>query len=187
MDTLFSNFKQPSLFQAVLEGFIDGILILTDQGEWVHANDCARRICHQLTTGVSQSDRVPQEIWRACKCLIDSLNLCSDQSVTIEDEITTSKSASYRIRAQWLNLDTIQRPCVLVTLEDRLQSVQNAAIAEGQKYGLTPRETEVWLRYRANYSYKEIASELYITFNTVKKHMKNIYVKQQLALEAERA
>ncbi|MGA7937024.1 MAG: LuxR C-terminal-related transcriptional regulator [Kovacikia sp.] len=77
----------------------------------------------------------------------------------------------------------MQRPCVLVTLEDRLQSIQNAAISEGQKYGLTPRETEVWLRHRANYSYKEIASELYITFNTVKKHMKSIYAKQHLILE----
>ncbi|UBF24656.1 LuxR C-terminal-related transcriptional regulator [Kovacikia minuta CCNUW1] len=187
MNTLTTNFKQPSLFQAVLEGFIDGILILTDQGEWVHANDCARRICHQLTTGVAQSDRVPQEIWHACKCLIDNLHLHPNESVTIEDEITTSKSASYRVRAQWLNLDTIQRPCVLVTLEDRIQSVQNAAIAEGQKYGLTPREADVWLRYRANYSYKNIGLELHITPNTVKKHMKNIYAKRQQVLESERA
>jgi DNA-binding CsgD family transcriptional regulator len=82
-----------------------------------------------------------------------------------------------------LNLDAIQSPCVLVTLEDRLQSIQSTAIAEGHRYGLTPREAEVWLRYRASYSYKDIASELYISHNTVKKHMKSIHAKRQSAQE----
>jgi len=185
MTTLIANLKQSSLFQAVLESFIDGILILTDQGEWVHANDCARRICHQLSNGVSQTDRVPQEIWRACRFLIDSLNLYPNETVTIEDEINTGESASYRVRAQWLNLDTVQRPCVLVTLEDTVQSMQNAAIVEGQRYGLTPREADVWLRYRASQSYKQIASDLHITFNTVKKHMKSIHAKRQMAMDVE--
>jgi hypothetical protein len=31
-----------SLQQAIIEGFVDGILILTIQGEWVHANAQAR-------------------------------------------------------------------------------------------------------------------------------------------------
>ncbi len=182
METALSNFKQPSLLQAVLEGFIDGVLILTDQGEWIHANDCARRICRQLTQGVSQTDRVPQEIWRVCKSLIDNLNRYPNKPVMVEDEITTAAAASYRLRAQWLNLDMMQRPCLLVTLEDRLQSIRSAAIAESRRYRLTPREIEVWLRYRANYSYKEIAEELFITCNTVKKHMKNIHAKRQATL-----
>jgi DNA-binding CsgD family transcriptional regulator len=185
MDTSIPSFKQPSLLRAVLEGFIDGILILTDQGEWVHANDCARHICHQLSKGIPQTDLVPKEIWNACKRLIDSLNLYPNRTVTVEDEINTSESASYRVRAQWLNLEATQRSYVLVTLEDRLQSVQRVAIAEAHRYGLTPRETEVWLRYRANYSYKDIASELYISYNTVKKHMKSIHAKRQAALDSD--
>lgn len=183
MDTSFPNLKQSTLLQAILEGLIDGILILSDQGEWIHANDCARRICHQLSRGIPQPDRVPQEIWHTCKRLIENLTLYPNQTVTVEDEIN-AESASYRLRAQWLNLDAMQSPCVLVTLEDRLQSIQSTAIAEGHRYGLTPREAEVWLRYRANYSYKDIASELYISHNTVKKHMKSIHAKRQSALEA---
>jgi len=50
--------------------------------------------------------------------------------------------------------------------------------AEIEKYGLTPRESEVWLLYRANYSRKEIAAELFISIDTVKKHLKNIKTKQ---------
>jgi WD40 repeat protein len=46
-----------------------------------------------------------------------------------------------------------------------------------QKHGLTPREQDIWLLYRTNYSYKQIANELNISLNTVKKHMKNIYAK----------
>lgn len=184
METITSSFKHPSFLQSILEGLIDGILILTDQGEWVHANHCARRICHQLSQGVSQTDMVPQEIWRACKNLIDNFNRHPNKLFMVEDEIITSNSISYRVRAQWLNLETMQRPCVLVTLEDRLQSVQSVALSESQRYALTPREAEVWLRYRANYSYKEIAQELYITCNTVKKHMKNIHVKRQTTLSS---
>lgn len=185
MNTSASNLRQPSFLQAILEGFIDGILILTEQGEWLHANNCARRICSQLSKGISQPDFVPKEIWTACKRLIDNLNLYPDQTITVEDEIQTGESTSYRVRAQWLNLDNMQRPCVLVTLEDRLQSIHNIAIAEGQRFGLTPREVEVWLRYRANYSYKDIASELYISHNTVKKHMKSIHAKRLSALESD--
>jgi DNA-binding CsgD family transcriptional regulator len=72
-----------------------------------------------------------------------------------------------------------------VTLEDRKQSTQKAAIAEAKKYDLTPREAEVWLLRRAHYSYKEIAAKLYITVNTVKKHLKSVYAKQQVNLWSE--
>jgi DNA-binding CsgD family transcriptional regulator len=178
MNSAFPNLKQSSFLQSVLEGFIDGVLILTDQGEWIHANDCARRICQQLNAGVAQSDRVPHKIWNACKCLIDSFNIYSSRAVVIEDEIQANNSASYRLRAQWLELESGQRPCMLVTLEDRLQSIQSAAIAEAQRYGFTARELEVWLRYRTGYSYKDIAAELFISLNTVKKHMKNSHAKR---------
>lgn len=184
MDTVISTLKQPSLLQAVLEGFIDGILILTDQGEWLHANDRARHICHQLAETASPN-RVPQEIWKACQALIDSLNWYPDCTLLIEDEIRSQAAVTYRVRAQWLTIDSVGRPCVLITLEDRYQSLRNLAIAEGQRYGLTPREAEVWLRYRANYSYKDIAAELYITQNTVKKHMKSILAKRQIVQHSD--
>lgn len=183
MNTFVPYLKQSSLLQAVLEGFIDGILVLTEQGEWLHANTCARQICQKLTQNSSPSNLVPQEIWRACQALMESFSVCSSNAALVEDEITLTEKLTYRVRAQWLQLEDSERPCVLVTLEDRYQSIQSLTIAEAQRYGLTPREADVWLRYRANYTYKEIATELYITQNTVKKHMKNIHAKRLTAVE----
>jgi DNA-binding CsgD family transcriptional regulator len=38
----------------------------------------------------------------------------------------------------------------------------------------------VWLLQQNNYTYKQIAAELGITPNTVKKHVRNIYAKRRL-------
>jgi Bacterial regulatory proteins, luxR family len=181
------DFKPISLLQEVLEGFIDGILILTEQGECIHANHCARRIFSQLTEGVSSVNSIPQEIWRVCQSLIESRELFPNQKMILESEIVKSDSVAFRVRARWLKLEHIKHPCLLVTLEDRYQSLQTIVTTDVHKYGLTPREAEVWLLYRANYSYKEIADELFITLNTVKKHMKNIHAKRKATCDEDLA
>jgi DNA-binding CsgD family transcriptional regulator len=176
------NPEQPYLMQAILEGFVDGVLILTEQGDWIHANAYARRICNQLSSKTSQVNSVPQPIWHVCASLIDNRELFPAQKIIIEAEIDTDNSTVFRVRVRWLELDKSDQIYLLVTIEDRNQSTKNAAITEVNKYGLTPREAEVWLLRRANYSYKEIADKLYITLNTVKKHMKSVHAKQQANL-----
>ncbi|HAZ48592.1 MAG TPA: helix-turn-helix transcriptional regulator [Cyanobacteria bacterium UBA11369] len=178
-DTSLTNLKSISILQGVLEGFIDGILILTEHGKCLHANHCAARICEQLHPGISQANSVPAEIWHVCESLIESRDLFPTQKMIIESEITKTESVAFRVRVRWLKLELFKRPCLLVTLEDRYQSIQRMVTTDIHKYGLTPREAEVWLLYRANYSYKEIADELFITLNTVKKHMKNIHAKRK--------
>jgi DNA-binding CsgD family transcriptional regulator len=125
---------------------------------------------------------VPKEIWRVCQALIDSRQSYGNQLVIMESEITTDESSAIRIRTRWFNLDDAKHPHILVTLEDKNQSTQSLAIAEAKKYDLTPREAEIWSLRRANYSYKQIAAKLYITLNTVKKHVKNIRAKQELIM-----
>lgn len=178
-DASLTNFKPIPLLQAVLEGLIDGILILSEQGECLHANHCAKMICQQLHLGNTQAGPVPEEIWHVCESLIESRDLFPTQKMIIESEITKSDSVAFRVRVRWLKLEEIKHPCLLVTLEDRYQSIQRMVTTDIHKYGLTPREAEVWSLYRANYSYKEIADELFITLNTVKKHMKNIHAKRK--------
>jgi hypothetical protein len=185
-DAASNNLKPISLLQAVLEGFIDGILILTEHGECLHANQCATRICEQLHPGNSQANSIPEEIWHVCQSLIESRDLFPTQKMIIESEITKGDSVAFRVRVRWLKLEQIKRPCLLVTLEDRYQSLQRMVTTDVHKYGLTPREAEVWLLYRANYSYKEIADELFITLNTVKKHMKNIHAKRKAICNFDR-
>lgn len=177
--------KQNPLLQSVLEGLIDGILILTEEGECLHENQYARRICNQLNQGARPTNSIPEEIWDICQSLIESRELFPHQKMILESEITKSDSVAFRIRVRWLKLEQVERPCLLVTLEDRHQSLQTIVTTDAQKYGLTPREAEVWLLYRSNYSYKEIADELFITLNTVKKHMKNIHAKRKASLEED--
>lgn len=167
------------LLQGVLESLLDGILILTSQGEQIYMNDAAHRICQQLNQGKTG---IPREIWRVCQALIESLSLYSNRSVMIESEIALSKSELFRVRVRWLPLEDAHRPHLVVLMEDCSQSLQSRAIAEVQQYGLTPRQAEVWLLHRMGNSYQEIAQELYISPNTVKKHIKDIHVKRQEAL-----
>lgn len=172
------NADIPVLLQGVLESLIDGIMIVSDQGELLFANGCAEQICRQLTENLSRCNNVPRQIWRSCQALIKGRELFSDEAVVIEDEIKTEEDNAIRIRARWLDLNNIERPCLLVALEDQQQSAQYKAIAEAQKYGLTERETQVWMLKRAGYTYKAIASQLHIAEDTVKKHIKSIHAKR---------
>ncbi len=175
--------KQSLLLQATVEGFIDGLLVLTNQGQWLYANTQACRIFYQLLQETAQPNVVAKGIWHVCQSLIESYELFPEQKIVIESEIDTGNSNTLRIRVSWLVLEENDSPYLLVTLEDRQESTENAAIADAVRYGLTRREADVWLLRRANYSYQEIAAKLYITLNTVKKHMKNIYAKQQAQTE----
>lgn len=181
----FYNCQQISLLQTVLESFIDGILIVTDLGEWIHANEFARQICRQMNRDPVHRDYVPKPIWHICKSLINESNAYPEDEVTVEAEIAIGQLSKYRVRSRWLSLEEIERPCLLVTLTDQIQSIKNLAIAEARKYGFTSSETKVWLLYCLSYSYKQIANELYISENTVKKHMKSVHLKRKQITDEE--
>jgi DNA-binding CsgD family transcriptional regulator len=181
----FENSQRLALLQAVIEGLSDGILIINEQGELVYANERAKCICSQMRQGITKPNSVPPTIWHICQILIESRSLFSDKTIVFSDDIVTKNSDTFSIRVQWLNLSLFEYPCLLVMIKNPCHSLQTTAIAEAQIYSLTPSETKVWLLYRANYTYKQIAAELYITINTVKKHMKNIHAKRQAILTTE--
>ncbi|NEN97303.1 MAG: LuxR family transcriptional regulator [Moorea sp. SIO3I7] len=173
----------PLLLKAIIEGFVDGVLIITTNQELFHANECGRRMCSQISQGKSPINSIPQPIWRVCESLIDSRELFSDRKLIIEAEIKVNKSVNFRVRVRWLTLELSRNPYLLVTLEDKHQSTQNSAITDAIKYGLSHREKEVWLLKKANLTYEEIAQQLYISINTVKKHLKSIYAKQKQLMQ----
>jgi DNA-binding CsgD family transcriptional regulator len=184
-----------ALLRAVVESWVDGILILTEQGQWVETNETARRICGQLLDSqlaqpshypssrgqtASRSGAVPQAIWKICQELIQSRQVFPQRPVIVESEIDLEGSV-LRVRVRWFGVAETDRPYLMVILEDRHQSNLYRAIAEVDQFRLSPREAEVWLLYRTNHSYKEIAQELYICSDTVKKHLRSIRSKQQCA------
>jgi DNA-binding CsgD family transcriptional regulator len=174
---LMETRKSPQEFlQAILEGFVDGILVLTEQQEALYANATARHFCHQLNPAGSRV-WLPREVWQVCEALIDSRSLCPDRGFVIESEVNTDL-LKLRIRAQWLQLDGLDQPGLLVRLQDQNQAMQSLAIAEAQTWNLTERETQVWLLRRSGYTRKQIAAELHIALDTVKKHLKNVQLKR---------
>ncbi|HYX14905.1 MAG TPA: LuxR C-terminal-related transcriptional regulator, partial [Nostoc sp.] len=173
------NSKRAYFLQEIIEGLEDGILILSQNGEVVHANASARRLCCQFNEGKFNQNFVPPVIWNLCEPLFNSGYLFYDKLLILSDEIVLDKSNIFRIRVRILDLEGLEIPCLLVTIENQYESVKNVALTEVKKFDLTPREAEIWFLYKSNYSYKEIATKLYITINTVKKHMKNIHTKRQ--------
>jgi DNA-binding CsgD family transcriptional regulator len=176
---LSRNLQQASLLQEVMERLDDGILIISNDGELIHANGAAYDLCCQLNQDNLDSNFVPPVIWQFCQVVLNSYNSYSETKIILSDEIKLDKSKTLRIRARLVKLERFSTPCLLITIENQHESITNTAIAEIKKYSLTPREAEIWQLYRAKNSYKEIATQLYITINTVKKHMKNIHAKRQ--------
>lgn len=173
---------QEMMHEDVLESLPLGILIFNPQGNPVLANSYAQQVCGQLLKKYpalmpnSTSSKFPQPILRICQAVLESRELFSEQPMIIEDEIPLSGSAVVQIRARWLDLEI--DPYILIMLETQQQA---QPIVEAQEFNLTERETEVWLLRRAGYPYKAIAAHLKITLNTVKKHIKSIHAKREMA------
>ncbi|MCU0567830.1 MAG: LuxR C-terminal-related transcriptional regulator [Oculatellaceae cyanobacterium Prado106] len=171
------NRRDNALLQALLESWVDGLLVLTETGEWVRSNAIARNLCQTLSQQQSSPTMVPTAIWEICLSLIDSRETYPNQTIVLESELTLGDK-QFRVRVQWFSVDPTAVPHLLVVLEDCQASKRNLAIAEIDRYHLSPRESEVWMLFRLGYSYKEIAKELYISLDTVKKHLKSARVKQ---------
>lgn len=172
-------------FVEVVEYFVDGILILTDQGNKIYANSRADKICKYLNIDKVNPHIIPEEILRPCQEFAQHSVLSSQETTIHEIEITSQKSCLFRLRVQGFKLDNPDHFYLMVIIEDRYQSLQNLVKFDAGKYGLTRSEEKVWLLRTANYTYKQIAAKLNITLNTVKKHIKNIHAKREATIEFE--
>jgi DNA-binding CsgD family transcriptional regulator len=119
-----------------------------------------------------------------CESLMTNQHVYPEKIMVMESEVEHEEKR-LRIRVQSLLLDGVDRPCLIVRLQDQQQVVQTMAVAEAQKWQLTERESQVWLLRRAGLRRKQIAAELYISEDTVKKHLGNINAKRQSYLDEE--
>lgn len=169
--------------EALMEECIGGILVFTEQQQLVYASKTAHQVLSQLKQESSTSCWIPDEILHICQSLIQSRHLFPEQNWLIEFDIFTSAATTLHICSRWLTVDVVANPFLLLTIEDRQQAIINLVLEEANRYGLTPREKEVWLLQYNNYTYKQIATELGITPNTVKKHTRSIYAKRKAQQE----
>ncbi|ESA35581.1 response regulator containing a -like receiver domain protein and an hth dna-binding domain protein [Leptolyngbya sp. Heron Island J] len=175
---------QAALLVAAIENFTFGLIIVTQDGTILHKNKRAQMILKEMSCPSSSS--IPDLLWHPCQSLLENQDeaselLPTDYTIVLEDEILTDHSTIH-MRVQWFdwNNEACQvGNCFLITLEDRQQSLAVIANHEAQRYGLTTRETDVWCLKRKGSSYKEIARALFISENTVKKHLKNVYSKKE--------
>jgi len=170
-----------SMFTAVLEGFADGLLILAQDGTCLHRNQKGKAICQTLNQ--SSNQEVPDCLWTLCSHLLEGRDLFPDHAVVLTQDFTCTVGRCIRARVQWLDWPNSSDTYFLVLLEDQTLAAQTSALLEAIQYDLTPRERDVWVLRRANRSYEAIALELYITVNTVKRHLKSIYAKRKQVLE----
>lgn len=162
-----------------LKEFIGDILVFTEQEQLLYASNGAREVLRRLQQNNTVDNKIPKEILHICQSLIQSRHCFPHQNWLIEFDIFTQDATALHIRARWLKLEQLDRPCLLLIIEDRQQAIVNIVIEEAKQYGLTPREKEVWMLHRKNLTYKQIAIELGITPNTVKKHMRSIHAKKR--------
>lgn len=182
----FPDFTQFDPFVEVVEYFVDGILILTQQGNKIYANARADKICQHFFQRKPTPNSLPKEILQPCQEFAKLHCSTSQPNFISELEIATENSGLLRLRVQRFSLDNPNYYYLLVIIEDRHQSLQNLVKLDSHKYGLTRSEEKVWLLRTAKYTYKQIAATLCITINTVKKHMKNIHAKRQAVINFER-
>ncbi|MBE7385406.1 MAG: helix-turn-helix transcriptional regulator [Leptolyngbya sp. SIO1E4] len=177
----FKKRAQYALLASVLEGFPEGTLILTVDGQLRLANKRGRQLCRQI--GAFATEQSPSgPLGEICRYLVESRELFPDQNLEISQELRLDET-TLQIRIQWFQIDDEDEACLMVRLEDRAQSFLTAAFYEAQQYSLTERETEVWLLKRSGIGNKEIAATLFISINTVKRHIKHIYAKREQMLE----
>ena len=162
------------ILRAALESLQDGFIIVSQTGIVRQINEPAQQICALLSVKTS---KLPVEIWRVCQSAIENQNILSFKRSGLDAEIILPEVGRVRVRVQ--NIKIAQDACLLIVLEDQQQTIRNRALSDAALFGLTERETEIWqLRLRGD-GYKEISASLWISVDTVKKHVKNILAKRR--------
>lgn len=172
---------QDPVVEEALTKLTNGILIITEGQQLLYANDCACRILRQISQERQSSEPIPREISYLCNSISDVRRKFPGQHWIMKSKICISSAVTFSVTARYMKLDTLGKYCIILEMKDQYQLVKSIAVEEAKHFGLTERETEIWLLQRANYTYKQIASELFIAPNTVKKHMQNIHLKQKSA------
>ena len=168
------NSHPASILRAVLGNLQDGFIIADHTGTIEQINLPGERICDLLN---AKENQLPMEIWQVCKAALNNKEALSYEDIGIDADIILPDMGTVRIRAQ--NISIGQQPFLLIVLEDRQQTIRNKALSDAALYGLTEREREIWqMRLRGD-AYKDISATLWISVDTVKKHVKNILAKQR--------
>jgi hypothetical protein len=172
-----------SSIQLPLMEFIkEGILVISEQLSPIYMNSKGREI-YQKIINEEQSD-LPHVLKEIAYYLRKHPE--PSQSI-IRKEYSLPNHSIIRIRATPIsepvdsNISSrnYEKPWIIFCLEDYDSRLEEDLNIQQEKYGLTQRETEVLQLLLHSNTYKDIALKLYIEINTVRFHVKNIYMKKR--------
>ncbi|MEO0867973.1 MAG: helix-turn-helix transcriptional regulator, partial [Cyanobacteria bacterium J06642_11] len=101
----------------------------------------------------------------------------SEYTLQLYDTLLLPGGIRLDLNVEWIDLVDQPTQCILVTIEDLTQIAHHRATSDAHNHGLTVRETEIWQLYLQGLSYRQVGEQLRMELNTVKKHMKNIFIK----------
>ncbi|HEY9886987.1 MAG TPA: LuxR C-terminal-related transcriptional regulator [Candidatus Obscuribacterales bacterium] len=156
-----------------------GVLVLAADGTLLYATESLQARLRTLIDSHGDRAFMAQEIAFICQMLQQCQSCFPAQNWAMEFDIFTKSAIALRIRSRWLKLAGFDQPCISLIVEDPQQRVQDLVLDEVRQWGLTPREQEVWLLHQEGCTYSQIATKLFITINTVKKHMRSIHSKRR--------
>ncbi|MBE9070484.1 helix-turn-helix transcriptional regulator [Leptolyngbya cf. ectocarpi LEGE 11479] len=177
-----------SFLESFLEAFSEGILVFDLSGALLYVNEAACGLLKQATSTYEQQRLLEREIRALYRLMVEqSTDRIEAQTSldeiplrSVEAEVMLSLNMQLRIHVRRFQVCTYPDEMVWVRLEDRQQLSRARALLESRWYGLSEREGEVWQLRQAGFTYAEVAQRLFITVNTVKKHVRNIRAKREL-------
>lgn len=170
----------------IIENLGEGVIILSHTSDVLYLNKKAQEIYQKLRYEDLSFHKLSSLVTNSLNGRKNSNP--NDELLIIDYEF--SKEQKIRIRVHYLNhSETFElegnRPWMALFLEDRHAVLQTELKIEQQKYNLTDRELQVLDLLSQSRTYQEISEALQVTINTVKFHVKNIYLKKQSFSEEE--
>ena len=161
---------------------VDSFLLLNSDGNIILSNTKGDELLQKMQSDPGQSAHEPQAALpdaalKACDLLLENCAVLSDQSLPTQIALTVYPDIQLRISL--IETEDEQEPLFLVAMEDKRQSSLSQATVDQWLFGLTNREKEVWALRLQDYAYQEMADALYLSVNTIKRHMKAILAKQE--------
>ncbi|MGB3199355.1 MAG: helix-turn-helix transcriptional regulator [Nodosilinea sp.] len=111
--------------------------------------------------------------------MIESREDFPNQRIQLHDEIDIEGQCCVHLTGDWVDWGEAETTYLLISIENLWEVTAQRAAFDAYRYQLTARESDVWRLAMQGCSYSEIAEQLFISVNTVKRHMKSIHEKRR--------
>lgn len=107
----------PFWMESVLEGFTEGVLIVSESGKLICTNQKAGYWCQQLFPNFSTGSAVPEAVWKLCQSILEGRELFPNQHLIVESYLDTPLATTLRLQGRLFQFASCPQPCLLVMIE----------------------------------------------------------------------